>query len=51
MFKKLSQGLGMDPQKLEEFNDAKEQLRFNTMMMNDYSMSKSEKIKKEEHES
>ena len=36
MFKKLS----LDPEKLEEFNDAKEQYRFNAEMMKDYEMSK-----------
>lgn len=42
MFKKLNLGMGID--QLQEMNDAKEQLRFNTMMMNDYSMSKKEKL-------
>lgn len=40
MFKKLSEGLGIDPEKMKEFDETKEQLRFNTMMMNDYSMTK-----------
>lgn len=44
MFKKISQGLGIEPEKLKEFNEAKEQLRFNTEMMNDYTMTKSEKL-------
>ena len=44
MFKKLSQGLGIDPEKLREFNDAKEQLEFNTAKINDFSMTKAEKI-------
>lgn len=34
MFKKLQMGLGIDSNKMEEYNDAKEQLRFNNMMMN-----------------
>ena len=40
MFKKLSQGLGIEPEKLKEFNDAKQQLEFNTAMIKDFSMSK-----------
>ena len=40
MFKKLSEGLGIDSEKIKEFDETKEQLRFNTMMMNDYSMTK-----------
>ena len=51
MFNKISQGLGIEPEKLKEFNDAKEQLRFNTEMMNDYSMSKSEKLENEQKQS
>lgn len=39
--------MGFEADKLEEFNDAKQQLRFNTMMMNDYAMTKKEKL---EHE-
>lgn len=44
MFMKLSQGLGIDPEKLKEFNDAKEQLEFNTTMIKDFSMTKAEKL-------
>ena len=40
-------GLGMDSNKMEEYNDAKEQLRFNNMMMNEVTMTKQEKL---EHE-
>lgn len=48
MFKKLSMGLGMDPSQLEDYQDVKEQLRYNNMMMNDMTMTKQEKL---EHES
>lgn len=43
MFKKLSLGLGVDPASLEEMKDAQEQLKFNTMMVQNYSMTKEEK--------
>lgn len=49
MFKKLSMGLKMTPdmlEKLNELNDAKEELRFNDEVLNDHSTSKAEKIKK-----
>lgn len=41
MFKKL--GLQLNEEMLEQFNDAKEQLKFNNQMMRDYEMSKDEK--------
>ena len=47
MFKKLQMGLGIDSSKMEQYNDAKEQLRFNNMMMNEVTMTKQEKL---EHE-
>ena len=50
MFQKLSQGLGIDPEKLREFNDAKEQLEFNTAMINDFSMTKAEKLQNEKEQ-
>ena len=40
MFKKMS----LDPGKMEEFNEAKEQLRYNNEMMKDYEMTKEEKL-------
>ena len=47
MLKKFQMGMGLDASKMEEYNDAKEQLRFNNMMMNEVTMSKQEKL---EHE-
>ena len=40
MFKKLS----LDSKNLEEFNEAKEELRFNEEMMKDYEMTTKEKL-------
>ena len=48
MFKKM--GLQMDQEMLEKFNDAKEELKFNNMMMKDYEMTKDEKKEQEEKE-
>ena len=33
-------GLGIDSNKMEQYNDAKEQLRFNDEMMNEATMTK-----------
>ena len=43
MFKKLS----IDSNNMEEFNEAKEQLRFNAEMMKDYEMTTKEKLQQE----
>ena len=43
MFKKLS----VDSNNMEEFNQAKEQLRFNAEMMKDYEMTTKEKLEQE----
>ena len=40
MFQKL--GIQLNEKDLEQFNDAKEQLKYNTMMMKDYEMTKTE---------
>jgi hypothetical protein len=37
-------------QQLQELNEAKEELRFNSEMMNDMTMTKKEKLKHEEEE-
>lgn len=50
MFKKLSQGLGIDPKKLEEFNDAKQELEFSTAMIQNISMTKAEKLQNEKEQ-
>ena len=42
MFKKL--GLQLNEEMLEQFNDAKEQLKFNNEMMRDFEMTKSERL-------
>lgn len=44
MFKKLSMGGNMNSAELEDFKDAKEQLKFNAMMMDDYALTKEEKL-------
>ena len=47
MFKKLSMGLDFDPAKLEEMRDAQEQLKFNTMMVDNLSLTKEERKENE----
>ena len=42
MFKKLSQGLGLSEEMLDQFNEAKEELRFNNELMKDYTINKIE---------
>lgn len=43
-------GLSVSPEMLEQFNDAKEQLRYNNEVMNDYSKTKEEKLMIEKEE-
>ena len=43
MFQKMT-GMQVSKEMLEQFNDAKEELKFNNLMMRDYEMTKSEKI-------
>ena len=42
MFKKM--GLNLDTKMLEDFNNAKSELKLNNLMMRDYEMSKTEKL-------